>query len=471
MVPLLALIASFQFPPDSTSQLIGTWLNHDSSTQGVTQIAITSENGVLSAHAWGACVPSDCDWGVTALTMKEGTATAVFYTGPIETTMYLVRMPNDTLLAVYKSEMKDPEFKDQDHTESFDRAKPNPNDVSARGVLKRVAEAYGNLTSAEFEFEDADQSTSQSTATRSKSLTHLLISSSGRLREETSIGREHAIKISDGKTVWTYFPESNQYEMYPAGDQRSSIVDGYRSIDQVLGSTSVTGTERLGDVDCTLVKIKRPNSIRILWIDPKTSFILKDDATRTVSAPPNSETFNSVRTFLIARVLPSVDERQFSFDPKKVQAKAREELQRKARTESVGTQAPDFTLYDLENKPIKLSELKGKVVLLDFWATWCAPCRAAMPDLELLHRDFKDKGLVVLGVDSEEAKDQTAFFDKFGYTFHSLVDPEEQVKNLFAVGGIPTTVLIDRKGTIRVFEMGTSSYASLREAIRKIGIS
>ncbi|HTZ49458.1 MAG TPA: TlpA disulfide reductase family protein, partial [Verrucomicrobiae bacterium] len=169
--------------------------------------------------------------------------------------------------------------------------------------------------------------------------------------------------------------------------------------------------------------------------------------------------------------VPSVDEQQFSFDPQKVQAKARDEVQRKARTESVGTPAPDFALNDLGSHAIKLSEMKGKVVLLDFWATWCAPCREALPDLELLNRDFKDKGLVVLGVDAEDAKDQAEFLSKFGYTFRSLVDYGDKVKNLFGVGGIPTTVLIDQKGTIQIFDTGTSTYDSLREAVRKTGIS
>lgn len=419
MILLLALIASLQFSPDSTSRMIGTWVNHDSSTLGVTQIVISNKNGGPDAHAWGSCTPVDCDWGTTPITVKGGTLTALFHTGPIVTRMYFVLLPNDELVAVYKSESKEsPEFKDQDHTESFDREKANANDESARRVLEKVAEAYSNLTAAEFEFEEASQHTNQSTASRSKRQTHLWIASSGRVRVETFILGERAIIISDGKTLWTYFPESNQYTAYPAGP-RVSVIDGYRSIDQVHGSMRISGSERLGDVDCTSVRIVRPGSARILWIDPKTNFILKDDATRTITTPANSTTIHTVTTFSVARAVPSVDEQQFSFDPQKVQAKARDEVQRKARTESVGTQAPDFALNDLGIHPIKLSELKGKVVLLDFWATWCAPCRAALPDLELLNRDFKDKGLVVLGVDGEDAKDQAAFLSKFGYTFRS----------------------------------------------------
>jgi AhpC/TSA family len=100
---------------------------------------------------------------------------------------------------------------------------------------------------------------------------------------------------------------------------------------------------------------------------------------------------------------------------------------------------------------------------MDFWATWCLPCRAELPKIELLHRDFKDKGLIVLGVDDEEPKDQAAFLSKFGYTFRSLVDSSEQVKNLSKTAGIPTTVLIDREGTIQVFDLGSSSYDTLRD--------
>jgi peroxiredoxin/outer membrane lipoprotein-sorting protein len=364
-----------------------------------------------------------------------------------------------------------PEYKEQDRTELFERETPNTNDESARRLLKKVSETYSNLATAEFEFEEAGQYTDEATATRSKSISHMWISSSSKWKVATSGSRERVIEIADGKALWTFFPESNQYTVYPAGNLRSPIVDRYRSIDKVHGSGAITGSERLGDFDCTVVKIERPNNVRTLWISTKTNFILKDESTETPpSAPANSTTINSVTTFSVARVLTTVDEQLFSFDPRKLQAKPRDELLQQAPSTSVGTRAPDFALFDLENKPIRLSELKGKVVLLDFWASWCVPCRAELPNVELLHRDFKDKGLIVLGVDDEESNDQAAFLGKFGYTFRSLVDRREQVKNLYKVGGIPTTLLIDREGTIQVFEPGGASYDSLRDAVRKVGI-
>jgi peroxiredoxin/outer membrane lipoprotein-sorting protein len=469
MVLLLALLASLPLSPDSTNQLVGTWLSRDSSTRGVTQIVITNENGVLRAHSWsGACAPTDCDWGVTEVTLNEGTLMATFNEGPDTTTIYFVRLPNSELLAVCKTESKGtPEFMDKDHAELFDRQKPDPSDENARVLLRKVAQAYGNLTTAELQFDFTHETTDQVTATHSSSHTRLLVSSSGKWRAETSGGGERSIGISDGQTVWAYFPELNEYIAFHTGNLRNTIVDRYRSIDQTRGSAAITASESLGDVDCMLVKIERPDSVRTLWIDPRTNFILKDDIATTHSTPISSSTSHSVTTFSPVRLLPSADDQVFSFDPQKVQARSRDQLRREAPTKSIETLAPDFTLPDLQNQPVKLSELKGKVVLLDFWATWCAPCRAALPNLELLHRDFKDKGLLVLGVDTEEPKDQGAFMEKFGYTFRSLVDANEKVKNLYHVGGIPVTVLIDKDGTIQTFEADGSSYDSLRETVRR----
>jgi peroxiredoxin/outer membrane lipoprotein-sorting protein len=370
------------------------------------------------------------------------------------------------LVVNYATEFKEkPDF---NHTYLFERQIPDQDGENARALLKKVGRAYGDLTTAELRFDYTHQTTDKATTTHSSSHSVLRLSSSGKWRGETSGSGERSIEISDGKTVWEYFPETNQYMAMPRGNLGNTIVDRYRSIAQTRGSATITGSAHLGGVDCTLVKIERPDNVRTLSIDPKTNFILNDDVTVAFKTPTRSTTDHSVTTFAPVRILPNADEQLFLFDPEKVHAKSREQVQQQAQTKSIGTPAPDFTLPDLENKPLRLSEVQGRVILLDFWATWCTPCREALPNLELLHRDFKDKGLLVLGVDTEEPKDQAALMDKFGYTFRSLVDANEKVKNLYGVGGIPATVLIDRDGKIELFEMGGSSYDSLRETVRKM---
>lgn len=211
-----------------------------------------------------------------------------------------------------------------------------------------------------------------------------------KVRTEVSGSGEASIRISDGHTVWTFFPESNEYTTHPAGEQHSSF-NSYGLLDHIVGSPRISGSERLADVDCTVVTIKRPNQTRTLWIDAKTNLIRKDQMT---SVSPATGAVQSSRTtsFSEARIVADPDDRLFSFDPQKTQAKSRLALQREALVKSVGTPAPDFTLSNLEGKEVKLSQFKGKVVLLNFWASWCVPCRSEMPAIELLHRECKDKG-------------------------------------------------------------------------------
>lgn len=110
--------------------------------------------------------------------------------------------------------------------------------------------------------------------------------------------------------------------------------------------------------------------------------------------------------------------------------------------------APDFSLLDLNGKKVGLKDFKGKIVLLNFWATWCGPCKEEMPFLETLHQQFKEKSFVVLtvSVDYEGAKLVQEFINKQRYTFPVLLDPTCEVLDLFEVKGIPTTFIIDKKG-------------------------
>lgn len=134
----------------------------------------------------------------------------------------------------------------------------------------------------------------------------------------------------------------------------------------------------------------------------------------------------------------------------------------------VGDAAPDFALTDLDGKEVTLASLKGKVVLLDFWATWCGPCVAAMPTMQKLHDEFKSKGVVVLGVNTWEQKPQAAkdFIAKKKFTYGCLLKGDE-LATAYGIGGIPTLVVIGKDGRIAEIEVGLAdpSGAGLRKAL------
>ncbi|HKA31722.1 MAG TPA: redoxin domain-containing protein [Candidatus Binatia bacterium] len=111
------------------------------------------------------------------------------------------------------------------------------------------------------------------------------------------------------------------------------------------------------------------------------------------------------------------------------------------------TSAPDFTLVDLAGRRISLKQLEGKVVFLNFWATWCGPCREEMPMMEALHREYKDQGLAVVAVNFREDKESVRrFFDELGLTFQALLDPKGEVSDRYGAFSLPLTYLIDRHG-------------------------
>jgi len=108
---------------------------------------------------------------------------------------------------------------------------------------------------------------------------------------------------------------------------------------------------------------------------------------------------------------------------------------------------PDFTLPDLSGKKTSLKDFRGKLVLLNFWATWCVPCREEMPAMERLYQQFKSKGFIILAVDvKDNRKDALQFLKELKITYPVMFDPEGEVGLLYGAWGLPATYLIGPKG-------------------------
>ena len=133
-------------------------------------------------------------------------------------------------------------------------------------------------------------------------------------------------------------------------------------------------------------------------------------------------------------------------------------------------EAPDFTVYDLENKPLRTADFKGKVVLLDFWATWCPPCLEEIPHFKKLHLQYSSQGLVILGVSLDEAgRDHVKEFVKENSIPYPIAMSNDKiVKDFGGIRGIPTTFVIDRDGKIVSKLVGYHDLEEFESLIKKV---
>lgn len=124
--------------------------------------------------------------------------------------------------------------------------------------------------------------------------------------------------------------------------------------------------------------------------------------------------------------------------------------------------ARDFEVVDLEGNSVHLSQFRGKVVLLNFWATWCGPCKKEMVPMEVLYQQCKGSGLVILAVSLDQGgvKVVKAFVEKKGLTFPVLIDTSGKAKSIYRITSLPTTFLIDRGGRIVGKSLGPRDWAS-----------
>lgn len=137
----------------------------------------------------------------------------------------------------------------------------------------------------------------------------------------------------------------------------------------------------------------------------------------------------------------------------------------------LGVAAPDFTLTQIAGGETSLSEFRGRPVLVNFWATWCKPCRTEMPEIVSAYRAHRGDGLEVLAVnltDQESLKDVRKFVSEFDIPFSVLLDRKGTVRRLYGLRGVPTSVFIDSAGIVRMINPGPVSKRALERGLREV---
>ena len=212
-----------------------------------------------------------------------------------------------------------------------------------------------------------------------------------------------------------------------------------------------------------------------LWIDKQRFLVLRDhyEVSRRNPAGGEPMLFRQTTTYRVARSNEALPDSLFAIA---LPAGARrverfEAPQPPQAPDPTGRIAAEFALSDLSGRKHTLSALRGKVVLLDFWATWCGPCRLELPRIQKLHRELSAKGLVVLAINCGESADVAgAFTKKYAYTFPVLLDRTQKVQGQYGVDAIPAVFVLDRKGRISGHLVGVREESDLRAALTRAGL-
>jgi len=319
-------------------------------------------------------------------------------------------------------------------------------------------------------------------------------------------GPKPTILLRSGDTRWIYVGALGKYVKQPVKPSEADFGDvenmlplmlgaRVKMLDLLEGKTLSDGLVRarllpeatVDDHACEVVSL--PGTIPFLpgaavkaesrlYLD-KTDLTLRLAET-TMILPPEAGPMRGGRLtvrqkYQDVKVDTSIPEETFAFKPPQG-AKLVAEFGPAAQPQSpmVGKRAPDFSLKMLSGQPVRLSYYKGKVLLLDFWASWCVPCQIEMPDLQMVYEQAKAKGVAFLGISLDtKAADAREFLQQERLALPSALDAKgfEGTAKRYKITGIPSTFVIDRKGLVTAGFMGVTRPDRLVEALRRAGIA
>ena len=321
------------------------------------------------------------------------------------------------------------------------------------------------------------------------------IQNPGKARIDLQLGGG-SLLVSDGETTLTYRPSTKIYTKIAAAQTPEGMAANLAVLD-VLGffaDTKTTKTSRQDSVtidgttyDCWVLtsSVKIPagaamggqlsDGVMTSWIDKKLLVEVLEEINYSLKVPPAAGAAPVEYRSRILQVTHGlkidqpVDGTLFAYTPP---ADAHEQAPQTAgnRVDLTGKEAPLFRGVSLDGKTYNLAELKGKPVLLDFWATWCGPCIRSMPTLEKIHADYRDQGLVVLGIDVGEKRETVEkFLQTKPIPYPVIMGDEAGIPAAYGITVYPTFVMIGPDGKVAATQFGLSD--ALTGIVSKAGLT
>ncbi len=380
----------------------------------------------------------------------------------------------------------------------------------AIAILKQAAETQGKLKNWRIDEEIDGERSSEMQHSWSRERQSFAITGDNKVRFEYKGEAFWYIVVSDGKTLWRAAPYLRQWSRTPVNaplaEMKGGGEDGRRALTWMQSflkaPTAMTDGIRRAEIvreeplevggvpyDCTVVRADydAPHTTgirsisRTFWIDKARHLVLREDSvtggylSQLMTPFQESESRRTRRVTFLSIDQPMVDSVFTYTAPANFREVAvlERESPRHA-TEMTGKPAPDLKLDTLDGKPVSLADYRGRTVLLDFWATWCEPCRESMPAMAKLYGEIKTQNAVLIGIDDdEETATPRTWLKERGYDWLNLFGGAKTgARDAYRVDGVPTFVVIDAKGIIQAYQVGSGPQTdkAIRDALRKQGI-
>ena len=370
-----------------------------------------------------------------------------------------------------------------------------PGGGEARSLLVHVAQTYAGLDRFHFEALETTETLADNFQRKTKTRYLTAADENGRARFAVLARGNEQVAVFDGASSWTYAPGRKQYTRRQGNPSPAARGAGLQGLD--VRQAARRYTQRYAAASARLREARfiaedsQPAGARVtveavydtppgaprgqvrrrFRIDPKRGLVLHEVSFASMKKAQHPVQVRQEISFRSAVIGESVSAELFVFRP----APGAERVEQLGMESSFVAEpedqyAPDFALQDFDGAAYRLEDLAGKVVLLDFWATWCKPCRLDLPRVDALASEFGPQGLIVLGINSESEQRSRDFFERQGYGFPSLVDRGARVARLYFVDSLPTLVIIDREGRVAAYLTGLHSAERLRAELAKVGL-